>query len=443
MKMIARQISRLGAARLAIGLTQGGLLWLLDQAVEAKQWPATDEALVTPLLTSALFVPVIAFAGIGNLRPRTLALWLAGALVLCVGLGWYSIFRQAPVPLDRRVGSAWFELNAFLAAFFLVLHTLVAAADADGRWIASSSAYFVSAWKPATQLVFAGLFVGLLWGVLFMGIKLFELIGIDSFALVSKKSWLWIPVTTVAVSLAFHLIDCRFATMQGTVKLLLGLVSSLLLLVVPIILAFLAALPFTGLAALWKTGHATGGLIAASIVVLTLINCHFQAGDLEPGRSKALTYARYVAAFTLLPLLALAATGLSLRVELHGWTPSRIVALGCLIVLACYALGYALVAIRSGPGLRGLATANAWAAFAAIAVSLAFLSPIADPSRLFVADQLRRLETGAVTAKDFDYHTLRVDGAGYGWAALERLRDKHDGPDASDIAKGATRALQP
>ncbi|TAJ24035.1 MAG: DUF4153 domain-containing protein, partial [Reyranella sp.] len=236
--------------------------------------------------------------------------------------------------------------------------------------------------------------------------------------------------------------DARFATIRGAIRLLLGLVSLLLLVVVPIVLAFLAALPFTGLAALWKTGHATAGLIAASIVLLTLINCHFQAGDLEPGRSKLFVWARYGAAFTLVPLLALAATGLSLRVAQYGWTPARIVGLGCLIVLACHTLGYALVAIRHGLGLRGLATANAWAAFAAIAIALAFLSPIADPARLFVADQLRRLERGAVTAEDFDYYALRAEGAGYGWAALERMRDRRDGPDASEIAKGAKRALE-
>lgn len=91
----------------------------------------------------------------------------------------------------------------------------------------------------------------------------------------------------------------------GALALCIGLISLFPLVVLPIILAFLAAFPFTGLAALSRTGHATGGLIAALIVLVTLINCHFQAGDLEPGRSKVLVYASYAAAFTLVPLLAL------------------------------------------------------------------------------------------------------------------------------------------
>jgi hypothetical protein len=441
--VVAKQIFPLGASRLAIGLMQGAFLWFLDRAMIEKQWPATDEALFTPLLTVAWFLPVIAIAGIGNLRTRTLTLWLLAALLLCLALGWYSIFRQVPMPLDRRLPASWFELNVFLVGLLFVLHALVAAADKDRRWIAGPAAYFEAAWKLAAQLAFAGLFVALLWGALFLGVKLFEMINIGSFAIVAKKSWLWIPITTLAASFAFHLIDRRFTEMQGAVKLLLGLVSWLLFIVAPIILAFLVALPFTGLAALWNTGQATLGLITASIVIVALINSHFQAGDFEPSRSRGLLYVRYAAALLLVPLFALAVFGLGLRVEQYGWTPSRIVAVGCLIVLGCYALGYSVAAIRSGLSLRGLATANVWAAIAAVAVSLALLSPVADPSRLFVTDQVRRLETGAVPADEFDYYTLRVEGAGYGWAALERLRGKQDGPGASEIAKGAKRALEP
>ncbi len=434
-----KRLSLLGTSRLAVGLMQGVLLWFLDQAVFAKEWPATDEALFTPLLTSVLFVPVIAIAGIGNLRTRTLMLWLAGAFVICVGLGWYSIFRQVPVPLDRRIGPYWFNLNSFLIVFFFVFHALVAAADEDRRWIASAATYFYATWKLATQLIFASLFVGLLLSTLSLGTKLFTLINIDSLAVGLNMDLLWIPIAALATSLVFHLIDRRFAAMQGTIKLLLGLISSLLFIIVPFIVVFLITLPFTGLAALWNKGHATSQLIVASAVLIALINSHFQTG--ESGRLKALIYMRYAAIFLLIPLFTLAAIDSGLQVEQHGWTPSLIVAVACLAVLGCQTLGSALVAIRSGLSLRGLATVNAWTAIVAVVASLALLSPIADPSRLFVADQLKRLETGAVHAASFDYRLLRTRGVGYGWAALERLKTTREGPHASDIASGAEAAL--
>ena len=38
----------------------------------------------------------------------------------------------------------------------------------------------------------------------------------------------------------------------------------------------------------------------------------------------------------------------------YGWTPSRVIALAYLIMLASHAAGYAFAAVRSGPALRGL-----------------------------------------------------------------------------------------
>lgn len=435
--------SLLGSSRLGIGLTQGILLLFLHQAVSAEQWPATDKALFTPLLTSALFVPVIAIAGIGNLRTRTLVLWLAAAFVICVGVGWYQIFRQMPVPLGRRLGpyGFWFKFGGFLIVFFFVLHTLVAAADADRRWIASAATYFYATWKLATQVAFASLFVVLVYCALVMGRALFRLIDVDSLVTGMDMDFLWIPLATLVTSLAFHLIDRRFAVMLGTIKLLLGLISSFLFIIAPLIVIFLITLPFTGLAALWSSGHATPQLIFASAVLIALINSHFQTGESEAGQLKALVYVRYAAAFLLIPLFTLAATDSGLQVERHGWTPDLIVTVACLVVLACQTLGYALVAIRSGLSLRGLTIVNAWAAIVAVVASLALLSPIADPSRLFVAYQLKRLETGAVQPASFDYLKLRTQGAGYGWVALEHLKTTREGPHASDIARGAATAL--
>ena len=44
---------------------------------------------------------------------------------------------------------------------------------------------------------------------------------------------------------------------------------------------------------------------------------------------------------------------------------------------------------------------------------VAFFTPIADPARLAVADQVRRLESGRVAPAQFDFTSLRFDGARY------------------------------
>lgn len=81
------------------------------------------------------------------------------------------------------------------------------------------------------------------------------------------------------------------------------------------------------------------------------------------------------------------------------------------------------------------------AAFVAVGLLIALSSPVADPARLSVADQVARLETGEIAADKFDYSMLASKGVHYGFAALQRLKAKRDGPDASCIAARADEAL--
>jgi hypothetical protein len=70
-------------------------------------------------------------------------------------------------------------------------------------------------------------------------------------------------------------------------------------------------------------------------------------------------------------------------------------------------------------------------------VILALFSPLADPARLSVADQVRRLERGAVRPDQFDFRFLRFESGKAGEAALERLTRSGN----ADIARRA-RNLQ-
>ena len=57
----------------------------------------------------------------------------------------------------------------------------------------------------------------------------------------------------------------------------------------------------------------------------------------------------------------------------------------------------------------------------AVATILALFSPLADPARLAVQDQIARLQRGAVSADTFDYDFLRFESGKAGETALRRL----------------------
>jgi hypothetical protein len=427
----------LPALRLSIGLVQGLLLWRLHVAA----WPATELVTLRALLSATLIVPAVAIVSVGNLRRGTLLGWLGAGLVLCLAFGAYAGFRQSPTAGIRD----WWNAAAFVAALaglFFVAQALVTAGDKDHRWIASFETYFDIAWKLASQVVLAALFVGAFWLILWLGATLFGLIGIKRFSTIIGRNWFWIPTTAVAAAAALHLTDSQASMVRGARTLLLNLLSWLMPLMVAIGLAFLAALPFTGLEPLWHTRHATGSLLAASIVLILLINAHFQDGHGERPVG-VLLYARMAGALMLTPLTVLAALGVGLRVDQHGWTPARIIALAVLIIVACHAAGYGWSTLRSGIALRGLPRTNVLSALAAVLVTCALLTPLADPARLAVNDQVRRLTTGMVPPTQFDYRFLRFASGRYGEAALKELSEKRDGPGAAEIAQHAAAALAP
>lgn len=432
-------VQRIGATRLVIGLLQGIVLYLLSEAASARQWPATDAPLFKALVAAAFFVPLIAVASVGNLRPRTLTAWIALAAILCLGLAFYSSYRILP-PADVTDDFSVVGLVAILTGLLFICHALIAAGDADRRLVATFPTYFDVAWKLGTQTALACLFVGVFWGVLLMGVGLFSLIKIGQFADLIQQPWFLIPATTAAASLSFHLTDAGATLLRGARALVLGMLSWLMPVMTAIVVAFLVALPFTGLQAFWGTRLATASLLAATAILVLLINSHFQDGGPESTVPPVLVHARLVAAVALTPLVVLAAIGLGLRVEQYGWTPSRILTLAFVVAAGCHALGYTIAALRSGLALRGLPETNVISAFVMVTLMLALMTPLADPARLSVASQVARLEAGSVAVNEFDFDFLRYRSGRFGISALDALKGKTTGPNAAAIAAKATEA---
>jgi Domain of unknown function (DUF4153) len=431
--------------RLAIGLLQGVALLMLYQASEQKTWPATDGFVFVPLLAIAAFVPLIVISALGHLRLRTLVTWAVVATLLCAGLAVYDIFRD-PISFATAAGAVprvqpswvmWWSL----AAILFIIHVLTISGEADRKLIASYPTHFDIAWKHGVQLVLAVGFVGLLWGVLFLGAELFRLIKIEFLAELLKRTTFSFPVTALAFSYAIHVTDMRASIVQGARTLALILLSWLLPSMALLGAAFVVALLFTGLAPLWNTQHAAGILLGAAAALVVLINAAYQDGRAETRAAAILRYASRLAALVLVPLVALAAYGVMLRMAQHGWTPDRIAALACVVVAACYAVGYFLAALRPTASMAWIEPTNIVTSLVIVGVLLALATPVADPARISVADQLRRLQAGTVTPENFDFSFLRFRAGRYGTRALERLAAQSEGPQASVIAERANQAL--
>jgi hypothetical protein len=437
---------QVGAVRAFIGLTQGIALYGLFEASQRAAWPATNGPLFAPLCAIAIFVPLVVALDLTELRPRLLAGWVAIVTLVCAGLAWYDVYRDpflypfsssyqnAASPQLHNLPSYYLWFGLALGLF--VGHSLLIAGANDGRRIARYSTYFGVSWKYGLQAAMAAAFAGVFWLVLWLGAELFRLIKIDALSQLIQKPWFWIPATSLALICAVHVTDVRVGIVRGMRTLSCTLLAWLLPLMTLIAVCFVAALPFTGLEPLWSTRYASTILLVAAASLIFLVNAAYQDGtraavadgsDTRP-LPPPLRWAIAAASLILVPIVVLAAYGISLRVRQYGWSSERVVATACALLAALYAIGYAMTAVRSYVSLSWLEATNVATAFAIPAIILALFTPLADPARIAVADQVGRLKAGTIAPEKFDYLFLRFGAGRFGVDALRDLAAQKDMP---------------
>jgi hypothetical protein len=422
---------RVALLRTSIGLAQGLVLYLLYLVSDYDVWPAIEPLLFSPMLLVALFCPVLLISGLGHLTRRQALLWVGSAALLIALLAVYDIWRmgaQLNLQHDSHVAMPSPALCFVLVAGLFIAHALVLSGARDRRRIAAYDTYFDIAWKLGVQLAFSAFFVGITWLALMLGAELFALVKIRFFSELIRKPWFAIPVTAFAFSSAMHLTDVRPAIVQGIRSLLLVLASWILPVFTLIVAGFLLSLPFTGLAPLWGTRQAGSVLLGTDAVLILVMNAAWQNG--AAAVAPLIRASARVAALLLVPVTAIAIYALALRVGDHGWTDERIFAAACMLVASCYALGYGAATLRRG-WLELMAPVNIGAAFMVLGVALLLFSPVVDPARLSVNDQLARYASGKVAAAKLDLVYFRFDGARFGQQALVQLETGASGPDAA------------
>ena len=117
------------------------------------------------------------------------------------------------------------------------------------------------------------------------------------------EEWFSIPVTCLVFAVAVQLTDVRGGLIRGVRTVALMLLSWLLLVITVLVAGFLAALPFTGLDGLWKTGSATALVLSAAAALIVLINTAYQDGREDNLPPAALRLAVRVASVLLTPLI--------------------------------------------------------------------------------------------------------------------------------------------
>lgn len=448
--------TRLPLVALAIAFAQGLLLWWFLTGMPDDRWPSGDARVLLPLLLLLAVLPLSLQLLWPFARRRVLQIALAGGAVFVAVTGALFAATHIEPAAAGSVGQAFDRSDdgdlvagfvlPLAAAWFLAM-PLLKLRLAGERWTGPYPLLFDITWRGALTLAEAALFTGVFWLLLLLAAALFRLLGIDAVGEVVGASWFAIPATTLAATVAIHLIGASAGMVDGLLRQLLNLLKWLLPLAGLIVIAFTLALS-PRLPALFSEGkkvlEAFWLLWLVALTVL-LLNAAWQTGERPPGYGRLVEHALRVVPPALLVIALTALYALGLRISTSGLTPMRYWGALVAVVLTAYAAGYTLAAWSRGPWFARLGRVNISIALALLGVLLLSLTPLADPLRLSVASQTKR----ALAATDDRSRdgALRFLGDAAGSLGRKRLADLASLPDtdggSAELRAAAARAQRP
>lgn len=420
--------------RTLLGLFQGIVLSIL-YAMNFAKWnlPTIDPIFFFPLFIIFLFIPTLIILGFGNLRIKTMGFMVVFTVLILTIASTHAIHRQV---LPSYNLPAFF---IFTSIALFISQSLILSGDQDKKIIANYSTYFNISWKLGLQLLLALAFAVLFWLLLYLGTVLFDMIHLNFFYHIVTQFYFFISATCFAVAIALHVTDVNVQMTQGVRVLCLKLLSWLLPLIAVIVSVFLLSLFFTGLRPLWQTGYAGSLLLISTALVILLINAVDQdhSHELNIFQRHMVTLSCYL----LIPMMILAFSALTLRVQQYGWTVNRIYAAAGMIIGACYAIGYVLSILMRKVQPKLFEYTNLILSILILIIYIALHTPIADPARLAVMNQVNRLKTGQVAVEKFDFYALRYQGQRYGQEALKDIELNWQGAKVDDVRERIQNAL--
>ena len=411
---------------LGLSFGQGLILLFLWRALDGGTWPSQTPALNFPLWTFAVVWPGLLLLSLetGN-QARVLklaSLCTAVLLLPAIYIGW----QGSPVgafPVSSLI--AIFVISMLIACFKTLMHLQLWATQTPQSY----AALFAASWRNFLVAALSLLLVGGVYAILFLWGALFAVIGIEFFQDLFEEDWFLFPVLAVAFGLGVLIFRRLINVIDGITRLLEGLMRLLLPLAAVVLLIFLAALPFTGLAPLWATGSGTALLMWLNAFVLFFLNAVYQTGRETP--YPPLVHRLLAPGIALLPILSgLALYGLYLRVDQYGWSLGRSWAFTACALLALFSLGYAWIIIRRRDGWpQGLGRVNILMGWLVLGLMILVNTPVLDFRSISLASQLGRVEAGEIEMREFDFHYAWRDLARPAHLKMQALIKENEGKD--------------
>ncbi|TBL86304.1 DUF4153 domain-containing protein [Hafnia alvei] len=416
-------------------LIQGVLLYLSND-FSTQEWRLDHKTPLLYVLVLSLSLPLVFVLSVNTLRNKTLWKALLAYAVIFIAMTTWVNWNDVGLR-DYGTGILATFYFSLAAIIFVTLPWLQVRIEKPNLPVNYPDLHD-AIWQNTITVVLTLLIAGLMWGILSLGAGLFKLIGIDFFYNLFFEHQIFTYLANSLV-LAIGVLICRTnSKLIITVRKLLSLVvKGLLPLLSFFALIFIFSLPFTGINTLAKQwSSATTLLTTMSLLLALLVNAVYLSAD-NAEQKPYPKIIRYIINGSLLalPIYAILSTYyLGLRIVQYGWTPERLWAAVVVGLSLCLSLAYATAVVRKNTiWLHSLGNINKKMMCLIAAILILCNSPIIDPYRISVNDQMQRYATGKISPDNLDLIMLRFDAGRRGNDALQALR--HDAKFISDPAR--------
>lgn len=338
-------------------------------------------------------------------------------------------------------GDAW-RMFSLVLALAIAAPLFQAARDAGGFSFAYPEVHD-HAWTNIVLWFACWVFVAISWALAWLLASLFRLIDITFLEKLLQEEWF----ARCLIGLAFGAGLGLLREHGFVVRLLQRVVTTVLAVLAPVLatglVLFLLALPFTGLAPLWKAWSATAILLACSMGALILANAVIGTAPEQARRFPLLRYGAMALGAVVLPLTVLAAVAIGLRIDQYGFTPDRLWALTFVVIASAFGVAYLVSLVRGRlDWAEQVRPANLNLAFGLCGVALLLATPLVSFNAISTRDQVARLESGRIKPDKFDWRALAFEFGESGKAALAKLQKSANATiraKATEAAKAENR----
>ncbi len=404
-----------------IALAQAFVLHFLYITVEESRAFAQYPEYLNALAGFVIAFPLIFLFIKRNANPRHI-LYISLSVALVIALcGYYAGLQSKPI--DKLATSSItfvFILCSLIIAFKAVIYAQLYVANKPYTF----GNLYQNSWRTFIVGLEAWIFTWLLFGILFLGAALFEIIGITLFSDLLNESYITIPIFTLSFSFAINYFQSSEKVADTIATVLQGIIKFALPLIVLIIIGFALSIIFTGIGTLWEDGPGSSLILWLQALALFFVNTVYM-GTQKETPYKPWLHTLILIGIAFLPIYSMLATyGLWLRIDQYGLTPARGFGMLVNLLISAFSFSYLVAIIKAKTNWFLIKNKiNVVLGIAVVVVCILLNTPLLSMQVLSTHSQMTRLDLSkALSNVEMGFFKNNLGASGY--KALESIRDR-------------------